>query len=88
MTQNATTVRTLQAVMVNNREQLMKGNVRDCLPIGIFHSRADADHFIVAVRPTLDEQAQFEFKNRDWRHISEVLYELLPKDLNSKDSDE
>jgi hypothetical protein len=88
LTQNATTARTLQAMMVNNREQLMKGNLHDRVPIGIFHTRAEADQFIFSVGPTLTEQAQFEFHSRDWQHISEVLYALLPKDLNPKDSDE
>lgn len=88
MTQNATSVCTLQAMMVNNRKQLRKGNRHDCVPIGLFHSRAEADRFIVEFGPTLIEQAQFEFHSRNWQHISEVLETLLPEDLNPKNSDE
>jgi hypothetical protein len=88
MIQNATNIGTLDVVMENNRENLMKGNVSDYVPIGLFNSRAEADQFKIAFQPTLDEQAQFEFKNRKWRHISEVLSKLLSIDHNSQDSDD
>ena len=88
MTQNATYRRTLQSMVLSNRNDLMRGNLHDRVPVGIFHTRAEADEFIFEFGPTLTEQAQFEFHSRNWKHISEVLYSLLPKDLNPKDSEE
>ena len=84
--QNAINIRTLHAVVANNRRNLLNGIVSDYVPIGLFNSRAEADSFRVAFQPTLEEQAQLEFKSRNWSHISEVLNKLLPDDLNSKAS--
>ena len=84
MTQSATYAHTLQAMAMNNRELIMKGQRHDYVPIGIFPTRAEADKFRVAFQPTLDEQAKLPIPDRDWQHISEVLDTLLPKDLNPK----
>jgi hypothetical protein len=78
---NATYVCTLDAMLKNNRQRLLAGKVSDYVPIGLFDTRDEADKFIVAFQPTLDEQAQVELHRRDWRHISDVLDKLLPKDF-------
>jgi hypothetical protein len=87
MFQNATHVSTVGRMVRNNREGVMRGETNDYRPIGLFPTRAEADQFIVAFQPTLDKQAQVEFKSRNWRHIADVLLMLLPEDLNSRDGD-
>ena len=77
MTLNSVHRRSLRKVIENNQNNLRKGHSSDFVPIGLFSSREDADRFIDQFNHTLGEQAQFEFHIRDWRHVADVVENLL-----------
>jgi len=87
LSQNATHILSLRAMVANNRKNVLRAMRSDYVPIGLFNSREDAERFDLEFRPTLDEQAQREFKNRNWSHISQILTELLAK-YSNLDTDE
>lgn len=77
MTSNSVHRRSLRKVLENNQNNLRKGHSSDFVPIGLFHTREEADRFIEQFNHTLAEQAQTEFHSRDWQHVAEVVERLL-----------
>ena len=84
MTLNPVHRRSLKKVIENNQSNLRKGHSSDFVPIGLFSSREEADRFIEHFSHTLAEQAQTEFHSRDWRHVADVVEDLIKQSpLNS-----
>src|SRR6267378_2843485 len=77
MTLNSVHRRSLRKVIENNQGNLRRGHSSDFVPIGLFPSREEADQFIERFGHTLAEQAQTEFHSRDWRHIADVVEDLI-----------
>src|ERR1043165_8828987 len=82
ITQDATHVRTLRAMLENNRRNLGNGLSMDYVPIGLFGSRADAESFVNEFQMTLAREAQLQAKTYNWRRISEIVDELLLRFLS------
>src|SRR6185503_1516884 len=82
VTQNASHVRTLGAVLNNNRRNLAKGAASDYVPVGLFRTREEVDKFELDFRRTLAQDAQLQFTSRNWHSVAEILERLLPRDLN------
>ena len=77
MTLNSVHRRSLRKLIDNNQSNLRKGHSSDFVPIGLFPSREAADKFIERFSHTLAEQAQTEFHRRDWRHVADVIEDLI-----------
>jgi hypothetical protein len=77
MTLNSVHRRSLRKVIENNQSNLRKGHSSDFVPIGLFPSREEADRFIERFSHTLAEQGQMQFHSRDWRHVADVVDDLL-----------
>jgi len=77
MTLNSVHRRSLRKVIENNQSNLRRGHASDFVPIGLFSSRDEADRFIEQFNHTLAEQAQVEFRSRDWQLIADVVERLL-----------
>lgn len=85
ITQDASHVRTLGAVLENNRRNLSKGVSSDYVPVGLFRTREEVDSFEINFRRTLEREGQPQ--SNDWQSVAEILERLLSPDLNGLTSD-
>jgi hypothetical protein len=85
--QDATHVRSLRKMITNNLNNLAIGLSSDYVPIGLFHTREQADLFVIHFRQGLDTEAQLAHGTRNWHRVRDIVAELLPKLLNNLDSE-
>lgn len=75
---NAVHVRSLGAVLNNNRKNVTDGLSTDYVPVGIATSRDEGDLFILRFEP-LRQECQLERTSRNWQRISEFFEQELGK---------
>ena len=86
--ENTTSIRTLENVLRDNYKKVCNGVRKDYLPVGIFKSRADADHFDLHFHTFVVPQAQLMPETQRWRHVAECFadeLDTLMQRLNSFD---
>lgn len=79
ITQGSVHVRTLRAMLDNNRKNLSRGLSSDYVPIGLVNSREEGDSFVTSFEQTLAREYQLQLHSRNWHHVSEVAEQLLGK---------
>lgn len=82
VTQDASHVRTLAAVLENNRRNLARGAAFDYVPVGLFRTREEIDQFELDFRRTLAQESQLQRGSGNWHSVAEILERFLPHDLN------
>src|SRR5260221_3014553 len=78
--ENTTHLRTWEKVLKDNVQNVRKGQSKDYLPVGVFHSREDAERFRTQLLLILGEE-QPEIGVRDWQRIADCLEEALERFL-------
>jgi hypothetical protein len=73
---NAVHVRSLGAVLNNNRKNVKEGRSTDYVPVGIVTSRDEGDLFKLRFEP-LRQECQLERSSRNWQRISEFFDQVL-----------
>jgi outer membrane lipopolysaccharide assembly protein LptE/RlpB len=77
ITEGSVHVRTLRAMLENNRANLSRGLSSDYVPIGLVNSREEGDNFLIVFEQTLAPEYELQLQSRNWHHISEVAEQLL-----------
>jgi hypothetical protein len=77
VSQNAIHVRTLRAVIENNRRNLSLGMSSDYVPIGLAGSCDEADKLVMDFYQTLAEEFQRQANSRNWHRVSEIAREIF-----------
>jgi hypothetical protein len=82
LTENATMIRTLEKVLMDNISNVRNGQPKDYLPVGIYNSRKDAERVRAQFLLIIVPEGESEFRSRNWKRISECLEEALERSLN------
>lgn len=70
VTENTTSIRTLENVLRDNYKKVCNGVPKDYLPVGIFKSRADAERFDLHFHTFVIPEAQLMARSQRWKHIA------------------
>lgn len=79
--QDATHVRSLGKMIANNLNNLAIGLSSDYVPIGLFHTREQADLFVIHFRQGLDAEAQLAHGTRNWHRVRDIAAGLFAQTL-------
>jgi hypothetical protein len=79
MTENTTSIRTLENVLRDNIRNVRNGMSKDYLPVGLFNSREEADRFNEQFNLIIAPEAQLELRSRKWQRIAECLERALER---------
>lgn len=85
--QDSTHVRSLERMVANNLNNLAIGLSTDYVPIGLFHTREQADSFVIYFRQGLDGEVQLALGSRNWHRIRDIAEGLLPPFLKHLDAE-
>jgi hypothetical protein len=79
--ENTTHLRTWENVLKDNIHNVRNGQSKDYLPVGVFHSREEAERFRIQLLLILEEN-QPEVGGLDWKRIADCLEEALERFLS------
>ena len=73
VTENTTSIRTLENVLRDNYKKVCNGVPKDYLPVGIFKSRTDAERFDLHLHTFVIPEAQLMAARQRWKHIADCF---------------
>jgi len=73
VTENTTSIRTLENVLRDNYKKVCNGVPKDYLPVGIFKSRTDAERFDLHFHTFVIPEAQLMAGSQRWKHIADCF---------------
>jgi len=73
VSENTTSIRTLENVLRDNYKKICNGISKDYLPVGVLRSREEADRFELHFHTFVVPDAQLMSKTQRWRHVSECF---------------
>lgn len=73
VSENTTSIRTLENVLRDNYKKVCNGVPKDYLPVGIFKSRPEADRFDLHFQTFVVPQAQIMSDSQRWKHVADCF---------------